>query len=128
MGEYNVGEEDNHEGFKIQKKKDPYADDEWDPRSAIKGKVKKEAMNVKYDPGLDRTEWTGKLEMEDKSKARGLAFQEGGGWVKVDVEAEVAAMNELYEEPVIEAEAEVKQEPEGSLFKKRRPPPSSRKK
>lgn len=174
LGEYisvKNEQDDNHEGWRIRQKKDPYDEEEWDPRAAIKGKVKQEtgsgserkSAEVKKEEGraLDRDAWTGRLELNPVTSAgkerEGLVYVEGGGWIKpesvgaageagqaepniVEREKNVkpdvpdTSTEGIKREPILaktnEALSDVKPEIEGSssLFKKRRPPPSSRKK
>ncbi|KAI9634762.1 uncharacterized protein MKK02DRAFT_16402, partial [Dioszegia hungarica] len=111
LGEYNP-DDDNHEGFRIQKKKDPYAEDDWDPRSAIKGKAKAVKEEIK-------------AEVKEATSERGVwaaADPSGGEFIGTWDEEEQQQV-EVKPEPV-------KEEPKDTsgLFKKRRPPPSSRKK
>lgn len=99
LGEYTTvknEQDDNHEGWRIRQKKDPYDEEEWDPRAAIKGKVKQETRSgserkpaeIKKEEGraLDREVWTGRLELNPVNPAgrerEGLVYVEGGGWVK----------------------------------------------
>ncbi|WWC88406.1 uncharacterized protein L201_003317 [Kwoniella dendrophila CBS 6074] len=101
-------EEDENESFKFEynktkKIKDIY-DDDWDPKSALKGlKIKKKEEKLIINPkdikeeennrGLDRNQWTGKLELNAPSSAStssktkdGLEYLQGGGWIKKDAE------------------------------------------
>ncbi|WVQ84351.1 hypothetical protein IAT38_006503 [Cryptococcus sp. DSM 104549] len=164
-------EHEEGEGWKLEHKKkavhDPY-DDDWDPKSLnLKVKVKEEKKFVdkgkeKQEDGpgaLDRTGWTGKLELKpsarqpssDKKRvysselggwvenegAKNVKQEDGGAEVKVEegngnaagdvvtgVKSEPVAEEDGVK-PAVEAEAPAA----GSgMFKKRRPPPSSRKK
>jgi hypothetical protein len=179
LGQYDVRDEDDHEDFdfvarvepessaaaststsaaaapaKRRPKLDPYDEDDWDPRAAIKGKVKStpgarpverhvEATN------LDRAAWSGKLDFKAEGAGPGMLYKSGGGWVKAEgadeetpavqdtePEAEVDKKPDVGDEkPAVGGEmapppepAVVKETSTAGLFKKRRPPPSSRKK
>lgn len=113
LGEYMV--DDNMaegEGFKFAHRdkrpvRDPYDDDDWDPKAAL-GKIKfkskssgaKREDEVKAEAeaagGLDREKWTGKLEMKTGSSPQKSTRPDGlvyinNGWNKVDdVEADPA--------------------------------------
>jgi hypothetical protein len=123
LGAYGLeAEDDEHESFKIQrKKKDPYAEEEWDPRSAIKGKVKKEQM-VKPEPqegsdSLHKVQSGWRREIGDEQE---IVTGDRSNEVKLEPKPEgVTPM----EKPDVAPETK----PEVGLFKKRRPPPSSRK-
>lgn len=92
LGQYDIKDDDNHEDFQIRRKKrDPYDEDDWDPRAAIKGKAR---LGVKTGEqrrmeehvkatNLDRSAWTGKLELGDVGRA-GMVYVKGGGWVKAE--------------------------------------------
>lgn len=99
LGEYDIGDDEDHESFRIQpRKKDPYEEDDWDPRTAIKGKARVQikvedgkAVAMKREEGqaLDRTAWTGRLQLAPASSTDskvedrvGLEKRENGGSVK----------------------------------------------
>lgn len=136
--------------FKIQQKKhaDPYDDDDWDPSSLASLKFKSKEKKT----GVKEPEVKGKQNGEGSSSAAG-----GSRWARADdvktepgqdVKAEPAeTTGAVKQEPDVKQDPDVKQEPAepdqaaktepaetpapaagGSLFKKRRPPPSSRKK
>jgi WW domain-binding protein 4 len=114
LGEYAVHQEiedQEGEGFKFEHRgkrpvRDPYEED-WDPKQALskaKIKVKEErtyeerrsqAPKEEDIGGLDRTAWSGKLELngdgetkvdKGKEKESGLQYVPGGGWVKLEAE------------------------------------------
>lgn len=103
-------EDEEGEGWKFQHKgkrpvRDPYDDDDFDPRAVLKmrKKVKSEGQP---DPaptsaaavptekpdlkgGLDRNSWNGTIDLSGRlssTKKDGLVFQAGGGWVKPEDE------------------------------------------
>lgn len=143
-GEKRKAEEDPEDlrEFKIQQKKhaDPYDDDDWDPSALTKLKFKSKEKKI------------GEQEPEVKEEQIGEGNRAGlSAWAKAevktepreDVKVEHAEASEVKQEPDVKTEAgqpepPVKPEPAeppapapsagGSLFKKRRPPPSSRKK
>jgi WW domain-binding protein 4 len=96
-------EEEEGEGWKFAhagKKPvhDPYAEEEWDPKAALKArnKIKAEAESSFTPQGfagedLKREQWSGRLELKTaeetrKKRAQGLMYQEGGGWIKTEQE------------------------------------------
>jgi WW domain-binding protein 4 len=190
LGEYEVNEEEDAETFKFQHKdkrpvRDPYDDDEWDPKKALGGlkiKTKEQKMfetkkeqspqsavkdEKQNEGGLDREKWSGRLELQEGPSRPGMVFApNGGGWVKTEGSSSQPA-EEVNQEPVdqkpsFEEEADVTvpgsdkaqiamqapeaesetapldvkpnsaatetETPAAGLFKKRRPPPSNRKK
>lgn len=105
------GEDEEGEGWKFAhagKKPvyDPYADEEWDPKMALKGKIRVKEDGGSASPiagpsateassslegGLKREEWTGRLDLNPASSANGsgLVYQKGGGWVKPEADGGV---------------------------------------
>jgi hypothetical protein len=137
----------NHENFKFRHKDkrpvhDVYDDDEWDSAALGSIKLKSKERKIGHEPeaaaeaGKGNTGWSkiGKAKEEVKEEVK----TEGGVEAKEEVKTEDAAPSAFKTEPAVTDSnpvAEVKAEPEaevapasGSLFKKRRPPPSSRKK
>ncbi|WWC96518.1 hypothetical protein V866_003386 [Kwoniella sp. B9012] len=101
-------EEEESENWKFEynktsnkHKRDPYEDD-WDPSSIKSLKVKKKEEKIILDPkkvkeemekvGLNRDNWTGRLELNPVTTAsnnggkdkEGLEYVQGNGWVKKD--------------------------------------------
>ncbi|KAK6907761.1 hypothetical protein L486_05681 [Kwoniella mangroviensis CBS 10435] len=101
-------EEDENENWKFEynktankHKRDPYEDD-WDPSSIKSLKVKKKEEKIISDPkkekeemdklGLNRDNWTGRLELNPVSSStdnagkdkEGLEYVQGNGWIKKD--------------------------------------------
>ena len=83
---------------KRRPKLDPYDEDDWDPRAAIKGKVRPSTATAGTTAAggaakpveahvkatnFDREAWSGKLELQ-AGWASGMVFKPGGGWVKAE--------------------------------------------
>jgi WW domain-binding protein 4 len=116
LGEYAVEDDEKAEGeeFKFAHRdkrpvRDPYDEDDWDPKAALGGlkfkskdkglggttaRVKsEEEIKREQEGALDRAKWTGRLELnkvettpstaETKPKQEGLAYVDGG-WNKVE--------------------------------------------
>lgn len=175
--EAEVVDEDDPDSFKFSHRdkrpvRDVWDDDDWDPKAALSGlKFKSKAAAgdkpaeerptpapaaVPVAPGaaLDRSAWSGKLELGSGSSGAAAAADaeakeekpdasEAKPETKTEVEAKPADAAQPDSKPVVsdvkpEAEAaaaepaaaEPAPEPAAasSMFKKRRPPPSSRKK
>lgn len=101
LGEYAVDDNDAEgEGFTFAHRdkrhvRDPYDDDDWDPKAAL-GKIKfkskvtgsteKKEEDIKAEPvgGLDREKWTGRLDLKTElsptkpTRTDGLAYVNGG--------------------------------------------------
>ena len=85
LGQYDVEEEEDGETFAFRSRdkrpvRDPYDDDDWDPKAVLGGlKLKKREAGARTPPppppvmppveaetesGLDRSKWTGRLDLE----------------------------------------------------------------
>ena len=118
LGQYDIKDEDDHEDFDFIRRQedatvaaassssttaqsssaapppkrnprlDPYDEDDWDPRAAIKGKVKSAPGSRPVEKhvqatNLDRESWTGKLDFKAEGGS-GMVYKPGGGWVKAE--------------------------------------------
>lgn len=134
LGEYVLKEEEDQESWRLQHRekrtRDPYDDDDYDPKTALKGlKVRVKEETVVGDPPpetlLQRENWSGKIELGKAKEKPLLVYNgDGGGWVKEET-AEEESVKEEPAEPLVQSTV---QPDSTSAFKKRRPPPSSRKK
>lgn len=118
LGEYGVRDEEDHEDWKFSHRDkkparlDPYDEDDWDPKTALKKLKRKDgggggSADLIKDEGqhFKREEWTGRLELVQdaggKGKGKdtwlgtgngGLTYvPNGGGWVKEEVESGTSA-------------------------------------
>ena len=150
-------EEEDGETFKFDHRdkrptRDPYADDDWDPKKALGGlkfrskeakkfEDRKQVNAENAEGGLNREGWSGRLDLRKDGSARG-SNSEGVGKVELGGRGNEAGTGgtDVKPTPVIEESTEAKpsllqvdsekksDSASSSLFKKRRPPSGGRKK